>query len=168
MLVNGRAETIGRQKYSHKGNSRRWTCQPPERGTNHDLHDFPSPVMAVQVWHARQAGMCKAVCSTPVGLVFCVRTISFSHRHYSPWAAEGSLDSPEHWSFATRNRGWNQKWVCSHHDSTTHGLPWQYPLDAALHAFFWLLRTTWLVLTPQPHCEEVRKFVFSYTILKQI
>lgn len=85
-----------------------------EEQTNIPVALPPSPVIQDQVWHARQAGMCKAVCSSAccLGSFVCFFTRTLQPR-VSVRAAEGELDSPEHRSCAIRNRGWNQKWVCS-------------------------------------------------------
>lgn len=153
----GQKQQGGRKTHT-RGTPGDGACQPPDRGTNQHLHgsdpissDPGSGVTCQTSWDV-QSSMLKCL----LVLVFCVRRITFSHGHCRPWAV--CLQLEEGWT-ALELRCQEQRVepemsllpsVCSHCDTSTHGLPWQYPQEA-LHAFSWLLRTTWLVLTPQPH-----------------
>lgn len=131
-----------------------------EEQTNIPVALPPSPVTQDQVWHARQAGMCKAVCSSACCLGSFVLELSLFYTDTTAqgqcacsWRRAGQPRAPELCSQEQRVEPEMSllPGTYSHHDSTTHGLPQQCPQEAVLHVFFWLLSTTWLVLTPQPH-----------------
>lgn len=133
-------------------------CQPPDRGTNQHprgsapISSDPGSGVTCQASWDVQSSMLKCLLLRVFCLLFYTDTTAQGQCACS-WRRAGQPRAPELCYQEQRVEPEMSllPGTYSHHDSTTHGLPRQCPQEAVLHAFFWLLSTTWLVLTPQPH-----------------